>query len=411
MLDTLKNIFIGKTRDEELSPYAKALNEASAQRNTAVAQRDYAKNYLETHQDIDQNSNLYSTLSKIASDEYTKPFEENLSQYQGIWDKAKKQQEWNMVGTGLLGSMVNSGVQAGSALNDLYRTGTKEWESGNRDALSDIGAGIDTGLTIASFIPGVGVVKGASTAAKAVPTLGKTVLKGAGRGALFSGIGSLGNYLQTAGNDANLSDAALQTAIGAGIGGALGGGITGLGYGIGHLTSAPNKQAISQAMSDYAKSGGADKYQQALQTLNNAGLDTTSEEALKKSYKTFALANHPDKIGVANADIFDNVTQAKNVLTGSGVSNTGNFTENIVKASAPVKGLDLSSIPRVGASNWQEAVQNAKNNLYTSKLYERLATSPVRKLGSSKLGKAAAVGATAYGISRLLGNRNGGNNE
>ena len=410
MLDTIKNFIIGKSREEELSPYADALNAASAARNTAAKQQEYAKNWLVQNPNYGDQS-FTSAMQQIASDDYLKQYEDQLSEYQNIWDKAKKQQEWNVAGSGLLGGMLNSALQSGSATTDLQKSGLKEWQEGRRDALSDVGAGIDTGLTIASFIPGVGLAKGATATAKAAPTLGKTILKGAGRGALYGGIGSLGNYLQTTGNEATLGNAALSSAIGAGTGGLLGGGLSGLGYGIGRLTSTPNKQAISQAMSDYAKSGGADKYQQALQTLNNAGLDTASEEALKKSYRTFALANHPDKIGVANADIFDNVTQAKNVLTGRGVSNTGNFTENIVKASAPVKGLDLSSIPRVGAKSWQEAVQNAKNNLYTSKLYERLYSSPLKNIGGSKLGKAAAIGATAYGISRLLGNRNGGNNE
>lgn len=418
MLDGIKNIIIGKTRAEELSPYARALNEASAQRNTAVAQRDYARNYLETHQDIDQNSNLYSTLSKIASDEYTKPFEENLSQYQGIWDKAKKQQEWNMAGSGLLGSMINSGVQSGSALNDLYRTGTQKWKSGKRDVWSDVGAGIETGLNLAGLISGAGAFS--SAAKTAAPTLGKTILKGAGTGALYGGAGTLGNYLQTAGSESNLEDAALMAAIGAGTGGLLGGGVGAAGYGMGNLRSkalAGNQKVAEAAATAQKAQSDVAAYQNAMKAAQELGLDTSSNEALKNSYRAWSLANHPDKAG--------NVVALLPSSTATSGSMTAQEAQNLVNA------INQNAVQAATAA--QGAAGNAYNTLYNTNLADLLATSKsaqsalkkasnqamldylgntkLGRLGSTKLGKAAAVGGTAYGISRLLGNRNGGNNE
>lgn len=445
MLDTIKNFIIGKSREEELSPYADALNTASAARNTAAKQQEYAKNWLAQNPNYGDQS-FTSAMQQIASDDYLKQYEDQLSEYQNIWDKAKKQQEWNVAGSGLLGSMLNSALQSGSALTDLQRSGLKEWQEGRRDALSDIGAGIDTGLTIASFIPGVGLAKGATTAAKAAPTLGKTILKGAGRGALYGGIGSLGNYLQTTGNEATLGNAALSSAIGAGTGGLLGGGLSGLGYGIGKLrsNSVVGNQKVGEAAKKATEANAAvSSYQDALQTAKNVGLDTSSEEALKKSYNAFMKANHPDKVAAqaqqnqiiallpehASQSTISPYTDAVTKGTGTGYVSTYDImtpeakainaqaVENAQKlASETVKPVSEAYNTLSGASladllGESKAANQTLKKASNQALIDYLKGTKLGKIGSSKLGKAAAIGGTAYGISRLLGNRNGGNNE
>lgn len=450
MLDTIKNLVIGKSREEELSPYAEALNTASAARNTAAKQQEYAKNWLAQNPNYGDQS-FTSAMQQIASDDYLKQYEDQLSEYQNIWDKAKKQQEWNVAGSGLLGGMLNSALQSGSALTDLQRSGLKEWQEGRRDALSDIGAGIDTGLTIASFIPGVGLTKGATAAAKAAPTLGKTILKGAGRSALYGGIGSLGNYLQTTGNEATLGDAALSSAMGAGIGGLIGGGISAAGYGLGNLRSKAlsGNQKVAEASAAAQKAqSDVTAYQDAMKAAQELGLDTSSDAALRRSYATMSAQTAPDTTGRAiallPATTSTTAAPAETVYLTSGakvpetVATTGiygkanafnpaaadymkSINENAVKyATEAQKALNetygtltgrISNNTLSDLLSTSKSAQSALKKASNQALLDYLKNTKLGRLGSTKLGKAAAVGGTAYGISRLLGNRNGGNNE
>ena len=362
MLDWLKNTFIGKSREEELSPYANALNSASSNYNTAVQWNKNAKDYLANHEDIDKGSSLYQTLSQIAADDFTDQYKNQLDEYQGYWDKAKKQQQYNIFGSGLIGSGLNDAFQSGTALWDLGESGTDKWKRGERDAVSDAGAGLNTLLNAASVATLGAGLTGGLAAKPATTTLKQAVGKGALAGAGWGGVGTLGNYLKTAGNEATLGDALTTTGVGAGLGALVGGSASGAGYGLGRLTSSVDKQAISNALSDYAKTGGRNEYQQALATLQNYGVDTSTEDALNKTVRKAMINASKTGEGADVNSITTALNAAKNKLT------EGDFSTNMAKATAPVAELDLSSIPRVPAANWQEALTNAKNNIQASPL-------------------------------------------
>jgi hypothetical protein len=371
-----------------------------------------------------------------AGNAYSQQRLKQLNQGQGLFS-----------GIPLVGSIIDPFAQLTSGAKDLVESGTSKWDKGDRSLVSDIGAGIEAGLTVASL----GSLSKAKAAAKAGTSLAPTTLKsaiakGAGRGAIYGGIGSLGNYLNVAGDQASVGDAALQTAMGAGIGGVLGGGLSGAGYGIGKLRS--NAVAGNQKVGEAAKkateaNAAVSSYQDALQTAKNVGLDTSSEEALKKSYNAFMKANHPDKVAAqaqqnqiiallpehASQSTISPYTDAVTKGTGTGYVSTYDImtpeakainaqaVENAQKlASETVKPVSEAYNTLSGASladllGESKAANQALKKASNQALLDYLKGTKLGKLGSSKLGKAAAVGGTAYGISRLLGNRNGGNNE
>lgn len=350
-------------------------------------------------------------------------------------------------GIPLVGSIISPFAQVTSAGKDLATSGTSAWDKGDRSLVSDLGAGIEAGLTLASL----GAASKAKAAAKAGTSLAPTTLKsalakGAGRGAIYGGIGSLGNYMVQAGDQANVGDAALQTAMGAGIGGLLGGGISGGSYGISKLradalANSPEAQQASQALSEAQNKVNA--YQDALKTAKSAGLDTSSKDALRQSYRNWAIQNHPDKV-VAQAKqnqivallpehasqspispYTDTVTKGTgtgyvsvaDIMTPEAKAINAQAIENVQKAATaaakPVNSAynTLSGTSLEALKGDVKSYQKALNTILNKEVKGRVASTKLGKMATSKLGKAAAIGGTAYGISRLLGNRNGGNNE
>lgn len=324
-------------------------------------------------------------------------------------------------GIPLVGSIISPFAQVTSAGKDLATSGTSAWDKGDRSLVSDLGAGIEAGLTLASL----GAASKAKAAAKAGTSLAPTTLKsaiakGAGRGAIYGGVGSLGNYMTQAGDEANVGDAALQTAMGAGIGGLLGGGISAAGYGLGNLRSKAlsGNQKVAEASAAAQKAqSDVTAYQDAMKAAQDLGLDTSSNEALKNSYRAWSLANHPDKAGNVVA-LLPSSTATSGSMTAQEAQNLVNaINQNAVEAATAAQGTagnvyntlynaDLSDLLATSKSA-QSALKKASNQA----LLDYLKNTKLGRLGSTKLGKAAAVGGTAYGISRLLGNRNGGNNE
>lgn len=356
-----------------------------------------------------------------------------------------KNTRYNVFGDGLVGSILNPVAQTVSGLTDLVgmgvTAGTKElgknlstaekvmrtpagaagvdttgagnlfdkmanvevsnpWTDANslgvtRDAVSDLGAAGTTALNALTY--------GKLGTLKAPTSMAQSVVR---QGLLGAGYGATGALRTMGSENFDPQTLLLSTAIGGGFGGLTGAGT----YKLGELTSSLDKKAISQKLSDYAKTGGKNEYQQALETLKAHDVDTTSAETLRKTGRKAIVKAARTATG---ADVNETTSAIKEamekILDGGSGSNQGNFAANMAKATEPVTAkLDLSQIPRVPAKNFQEALANAKNNIQATKLYNSLYNSKLGRLGL-KAAPAAAVAGGAYGLSRLGQNNN--NNE
>lgn len=245
-------------------------------------------------------------------------------------------------GIPLVGELLSAPAQVVSAGKDLAESGTSKWQNGQRDWLSDLGALGETGIDIATL----GTASGAKAGAK---TLGKTIGKGALLGAGYGFTGSL-NDMGAKNFDAGRLG--LSTALGAGIGG----GIAGAGYGLGKAWNKYSQPAPSTS-TEIVPYNGANaassnaEYQNALNTLREAGIDTTSPETVNKTFKKFSLANHPDRGG--SEAIFKEVNNAK-TLYQDFLNNAGKDTAKSVAYTAPELSFSQklknfgSNIPNMG---------------------------------------------------------------
>lgn len=245
-------------------------------------------------------------------------------------------------GIPLVGELLSAPAQVVSAGKDLAESGTSKWQNGQRDWLSDLGALGETGIDIATL----GTASGAKAGAK---TLGKTIGKGALLGAGYGFTGSL-NDMGAKNFDAGRLG--LSTALGAGIGG----GIAGAGYGLGKAWNKYSQPAPSTSTEivPYTGANAASsnaEYQNALNTLREAGIDTTSPETVNKTFKKFSLANHPDRGG--SEAIFKEVNNAK-TLYQDFLNNAGKDTAKSVVYTAPELSFSQklknfgSNIPNMG---------------------------------------------------------------
>lgn len=226
-------------------------------------------------------------------------------------------------GIPLVGELLSAPAQVVSAGKDLAESGTTKWQNGQRDWLSDLGALGETGIDIATL----GSASGAKAGAK---TLGKTIGKGALLGAGYGFTGSL-NDMGAKNFDAGRLG--LSTALGAGIGG----GIAGAGYGLGKAWNKYSQPAPSTSTEiipyNGANAGATNaEYQNALNTLREAGIDTTSPETVNKTFKKFSIVNHPDKGG--SEALFKEVNNAK-TLYQDFLNNAGKATAENVAYTAP----------------------------------------------------------------------------
>lgn len=279
-------------------------------------------------------------------------------------------------GVPIIGGLLSAPAQAVGAGKDLFESGTSKWDSGKRDAVSDIGAIGETALDLATLGAGMG-------AKTALGTMGKSAALGAGYG-LTGGLNEMGK-------DADLGTLAIQT----GLGGAIGGGIAGLGYGAGKLWNKYAKTSPSKELALYnggnAQSGA---YQDALNTLNGAGLDTTNPETLNKSFKKWVVQNHPDRGG--STEVFQNVSGAKKLYQDA-LNGKASATASQVANAGPVR-QSMGQQFRNLAGN----IPNMKNDLANSKLGNRV--SSLLKTKAGKVG--AGVGGGLLLASLLKGGGN-----
>lgn len=279
-------------------------------------------------------------------------------------------------GVPVIGGLLSAPAQAVSAGKDLFESGTSKWDSGKRDAVSDIGAIGETALDLATLGTGMG-------AKTALGTIGKSAALGAGYG--------LAGGLNEMGKDTDLGTLAMQT----GLGGAIGGGIAGLGYGAGKLWNKYAKTSPSKELAIYNGGnvqGGA--YQDALNTLKGAGLDTTNPETLNKSFKKWVVQNHPDRGG--STEVFQNVSGAKKLYQDA-LNGKASATAGQVANAGPVR-QSMGQQFRNLAGN----IPNMRNDLANSKLGNRV--SSLLKTKAGKVGAGVGGGLLLASLLRGRGN-------
>lgn len=299
-------------------------------------------------------------------------------------------------GVPIVGDLLSAPTQVVSAGKDLAEGGLSKWQSGKRDWLSDLGALGETGLDIATL----GTASGANAGAK---TLGKTIAKGAGLGAAY---GLTGGLNEMGAKDFDLGRLALNTGIGAGVGG----GISGLGYGLEKAWNKYSQPAPSKStdiIPSATNSGGANnKYQEYLKTLTDNKLDTSSPDALKKSYRRVIKPLHTDKAveGTANEKLFKTIDEAYRAFYGKGGEN---YADAMAQATAPAVSYApiATSTPTLSFTqklkNFGSNIPNMGRDLANTKVGTNIAN-----LLKTKRGKVLLGGSAGLTLAGLMKNRN-----
>lgn len=286
-------------------------------------------------------------------------------------------------GIPLLGDLLSAPAQVVSAGKDLAESGTSKWENGKRDWLSDVGALGETALDVATM----GAASGAGAGAK---TLGKTIGKGALLGA---GYGLTGGLNAMGAKNFDLGQLATNTALGAGVGG----GISGLGYGLGKAWNKYSQPAPSKSTDivRYTGSGASNSgaYQDALNTLKNAGIDTSSPEAVNKSFRKWSLTGHPDKGG--SPEVFTKVNNAKRTYQDL-LNNAGEATAT---PTATYTAPTLSFAEKL--KNFRSNIPNMGKDLANTEVGTNIAN-----LLKTKKGKVILGGSAGLTLAQLMNNKN-----
>lgn len=382
----LKNLLVGDTdaqRDKANAKNWEGVNQAYNNRQKAVAYQDAMRDYAKDNPD--KWSLISDSYGNTLDDSFLDSFNDDLKNKQDYFNEQYTKNRWKEFGDGGLvsGAMnplmqtVSLGTNAISTLNggEADRWDGNGWRR-NRDMVSDLGAVGETALDLAALGTGMG-------AKTALGTIGKSAALGAGYG-LTGGLNEMGK-------DTDLGTLALQT----GLGGAIGGGIAGLGYGAGKLWNKYAKTSPSKELAIYNggnAQGGA--YQDALNTLKGAGLDTTNPETLNKSFKKWVVQNHPDRGG--STGVFQNVSGAKKLYQDA-LNGKASATASQMANTGPVR----QSIGQQ-FKNFTGNIPNMRNDLANSKLGNRV--SSLLKTRAGKVG--AGVGGGLLLASLLKGRGN-----
>lgn len=249
------DFLFGKTKDQYDNEYAKAIKDTKQQRAEAEYNYRYNKALYDANKDYFDKAGVKDPSDYYWNDngQRVNALTDTMNQYDKyLGDLSKERQDvawknrYNIFGDGLIGGLLNPFHQAGTAIQDFVTSGTKEWQNGNRDLLSDLGSAGEVALDLATLGSGSGATTGAKT-------LGKTIGKGALLGA---GYGATGALSDMGAKNFNLGQLALSTGIGAGVGG----GVAGLGYGVGKIgdkyaSRAQNTRTLQDLYKQYQNSG------------------------------------------------------------------------------------------------------------------------------------------------------------
>ena len=424
----MHDFLFGKNKADYDTEYAKAIDSTKQAKADAEYNYHYNKALYDANKDYFDKIGVKDPTESYwnASGQKVNALTDSMSQYDKYLSqlsderaKVAEKNKYNDFGDGFLPSLfgLNAWNQYLDTVGDfgkvLQQAGknvmsgdysvdpTAEWEK--RDHLSDLGATIESGISILPFVS-AGAGSGASAANAATKTLGKSLLKGAGIGAAYGGAGSLGSYLQQNGKESNLGGALGSSALGASIGGAMGGAFGGLGYGLDKLKNglanvAMNKRAVWEDVpyqlyddmgNPMAKNGVS--YQDA---LKKAGLDMTPGSA---GYKDTHLLGRI--MSGAEIDTKDLTPEVMDRLTGK----LNRFTESLGGKKAPnvtVVGNEIYSPKQQlqQALNRVKTIPNAEGSTRIATSFPGLATSA---RGRALQGAGDVIGNIAKGVGNTV---------
>ena len=392
------DFLFGKNKDQYASEYDTAIKNAKQDRADAAYNLRYNKALYDANKDYFDKIGVKDPSASYWNDngQKTNNFTETMNQYGKYLNDLNKEKEdvawknrYNIFGDGAIGSLLNPFHQAGTAVQDFVSSGTKEWDNGNRDVLSDLGAMGESALMVAPYVgSGIKAVRGASAAAKGVDTaskLGKVgsavksfttahpALAKVGKNALgmggWSALGALNEYGSDIGN--HIPETALKVGIGTTLGALTGG----IGYGIDKFA---NRAKATRDM--------ADLYQQYLKQQNGSAI-TDSSKLLG------------DGMGGATSV----VSPTPRTATEEWLMNRGNLAKT--KLGQAIQGVgDTASYRNLTGNSVTNKLGNLANKVKGSKVGTNVAN-----LLKTKKGKVLLGGSAGLTLASLMKNRNDNN--
>lgn len=389
------DFLFGKNKDQYNAEYDKAIKDTKQGKAEAEYNYRYNKALYDANKDYFDKIGVKDPSASYWNDtgQRTNAFTETMNQYGKYLNDLNKEKEdvawknrYNIFGDGLIGGLLNPFHQAGTAVQDFVGSGTKEWDNGNRDVLSDLGSIGESALMLTPFVgAGVKALRGAGVAAKGVGTasrLGKVgnavksfatanpALTKVGGTALgmggWSGLGALTDY----GSD--IGEHIPETALRIGVGAVLGALTGGAGYGINKLA---NKAQASRGLSNM--------YQQYL-NQQRANAVTDSAKLLG------------DGLGGATS-VYSATPQN---ATGEWLLSRGNLAKT--KLGQAIQGIgDTISYNNMMGNSIGSKVKNVASKASKSK-----AGTNVANLLKTKKGKVLLGGSAGLTLAGLMKNRN-----
>lgn len=402
------DFLFGKNKDQYAREYDTAIKNAKQDRADAAYNFRYNKALYDANKDYFDKIGVKDPSASYWNDsgQKTNDYTETMNQYGKYLNDLNKEKEdvawknrYNIFGDGLIGGLLNPFHQAGTAVQDFVSSGTKEWDNGNRDVLSDLGAIGESALTVAPMASGL-LKTGSGVAKAGAKSLGKTMLTGAGYGA---GYGALGGITDMGAKNFDLGRLALNTGIGA----AVGGGMSGLGYGLGKAWDKYSQPVPRKSTDIMPYSGGGNmadpKLQEYMKTLGVTGDNMTAESlnsARKQATKNIAKTmGYESAEGQAQRTAVNNAYQALlDSLNGKGATVSAPIT------TAPTLSF-AEKLKNVG-SNISNTTKNVTNKVTNSKVGTNVAN-----LLKTKKGKLLFGGTAGLALAGLMKNRNDNNGQ
>ena len=389
------DFLFGKTKDQYDAEYGKALDSAKQEKADAAYNYYYNKALYDSNKDYFDKMGVQDPSSSYwgSNGQKTNALSDTMNQYSKYMNDLNKEREevakknkYNIYGDGMVGSILNPFHQGGTAIQDFVTSGTKEWDNGNRDALSDLGAIGESALVLAPYVgSGIKAIRGAGAVAKGVDTaskLGKVgnavksfatahpALAKVGKSALgmggWSALGAVNEYGSDIGN--HIPETALRVGIGTTLGAAAGG----IGYGIDKFA---NRAKVTRDVSDL--------YQQYLRQQNG--------NAITDSSKLLG-----DGMGGATSV----VSPAPRTATEEWLMNRGNLAKT--KLGQAIQGVgDTLSYKNLTGNSVTNKLGNLANKVKGSKVGTNVAN-----LLKTRTGKVIAGGSAGLTLAHLLNNKN-----
>ena len=384
------DFLFGKNKDQYDAEYNKAIKDTKQEKAKAQYDYYYNKDLYDANKDYFDKMGVKDPSASYWNDsgQKTNALMDTMRQYDkylGDLNKEKEDVAWknryNIFGDGIIGNLLNPFHQAGTAVQDFVSSGTKEWDNGNRDALSDLGAIGESALTVAPLAGGL-LKTGGGVAKEGAKSLGKTgsavksfatahpALTKVGKPALgmggWSALGAVNEYGSDIGN--HIPEAALEVGIGTTLGALTGG----IGYGIDKFA---NRARATRNMSDL--------YQQYLKQQN--GSATTDSSKLLG-----------DGMGGATSVVSPTPRNA----TEEWLMNRGNLAKT--KLGQAIQGVgDTASYRNLTGNSVTNKLGNLANKVKGSK-----AGTNVANLLKTKKGKVLLGGSAGLTLAGLMKNRN-----